>query len=127
VQCRDGTVLDAEIHGSVADIAGDRVLIGAAVDVSTHLDLARKLSDRERYFRALTEHISDVIFIIGPAGNVHYVSPSIEQHLGGHWTDWLECSLIERIHDDDRERFALALRKLPSIASFGRRSFASGT
>jgi PAS domain S-box-containing protein len=119
----DGTLLDAEIHGSVADIDSGRIAIGAAVDIAARLELSRKLNEREQYFRALTEHISDVIAILDPLGSVEYVNPSVELHLGGHWTDWLERSLIDAIHPDDRERFARVLNELLSTHSFGPEEF----
>jgi two-component system, NtrC family, sensor histidine kinase AtoS len=120
---RDGTLIDAEIHGSVADIDSGRIAIGAAVDIAPHLDLSRRLSEHEQYFRALTEGISDVIFIADPLGTITYVSQSVQEHLGGHWTDWLDRTLIDAVHPDDRERFSGAFHALLSSRSFGPEEF----
>ncbi len=120
---RDGTLLDVEIHGSVADIDSGRIAIGAAVQVAPHLELSRKLNEREQYFRALTEGISDVIFIVDPLGTVTYVSRSVQEHLGGHWTDWLDRPLIDIVHPDDRERFSRAFSAVLSSRSFGPEEF----
>jgi two-component system, NtrC family, sensor histidine kinase AtoS len=118
-RCRDGRLIDAEIYGSVADVDSGRIAIGAAVNVAPHLELSRKLNDHEQYFRALTEGISDVIFIVDPLGTVTYVSQSVQEHFGGHWTDWLDRPLIDVIHPDDRERFSRAFDSLLSSHSFG--------
>jgi PAS domain S-box-containing protein len=120
---RDGTLVDAEIHGSEADIDGRRVAIGAAVRVAPHLELSRQLNEREQYFRALTEGISDVIFILDPLGVVTYVSQSVEKHLGGHSTDWHDRPLIDVVHPDDRERFSRALNAVLAAGSFGPEEF----
>ncbi len=120
---RDGTLIDAEIYGSVADVESGRIAIGAAVEVAPHLELSRQSSDREQYFRALTEGMSDVIFIVDPLGTVTYVSQSVQDHLGGHWTDWLDRQLIEIVHPDHRERFSRAFNALLTSRSFGPEEF----
>lgn len=109
VRRRDGTFVDAEVHGSVADIDSGRVVIGAAVDIAAHHDLSRPLTAREDYCRALTVSISDVIAVVNPLGIVTFVSESVQQVLGGHWTDWLDRRLAEVVHRDDQERFSRAL------------------
>jgi PAS domain S-box-containing protein len=126
-RCRDGTLVDAEIHGSEADIDSRRVAIGAAVRVAPHLELSRKLNEREQYFRALTEGISDVIFVLDPLGTVTFVSRSVQEHLGGHWTDRLDRPLIDIVHPDDRERFSRALNTVLSSRSFGPEEFCMRT
>jgi len=84
VRCRDGTLLDAEVHGPVTEFDGERIVIGIAVDMTAHLASARKLIEREEYFRALTENIADVIAILDSAGRVTYVKPSVNRTLGWH-------------------------------------------
>jgi len=120
---RDGTLIDAEIHASVADIESGRLAIGVATNVAPHMELSRKLNEREQYFRSLTEGISDVIFVLDPLGTVTYVSQSIREYLGGQWTDWVGRSLVDVIHPDDRERFSRALNDLVSSRSFGPEEF----
>ena len=120
---RDGTLIDAEVYGSVADIDSGRIAIGAAVDIAPHLDLSRRGNEREQYFRALTAGISDVIFIVDPLGKVTYVSQSVQEHLGGHWTDWLDRSLADVVHPDDRERFSRAFDALLSSRSLAAEEF----
>ena len=126
-RCRDGRLIDAEIYGSVADLESGRIAIGAAVNVAPHLELSRKLNDREQYFRALTEGISDVIFIVDPLGTVTYVSQSVHEHFGGHWTDWLDRPFIEVIHPRDRERFSPAFDSLLTAHPFGPEEFCMRT
>lgn len=123
VRRKDGRLLDAEVHGSQADIDGGRVLIGVGMEIGEHLELSRKLTDREQYFRALTEHIADVIVLLNAAGRIDYVSESVQRLLGDHWTNWLERDLAERIHPDDRDRFSAAIRDLVSGDSFGPEEF----
>lgn len=120
---RDGTVVEAEIHGSSADVDRHRVLIGAALEISRDSDPSRSLSDREQYFRALTEGISDVIAIVDPLGRITYMSPSVEQYLGGRWAEWVDRLLIASVHPTDRARFSRVLDDLLVTRSFGPEPF----
>ncbi|MEA2570400.1 MAG: two-component system, cell cycle sensor histidine kinase and response regulator CckA [Acidobacteriota bacterium] len=109
VQCRDGRELDAEVHGSVADIEGARIVIGAAVDVTTHVALNRQLREREEYFRALTDHLSDIIAIVSREGVLTYVSPSIKRVLGHEPEELLGTVHWANIHPEDQKRLSDAL------------------
>jgi PAS domain S-box-containing protein len=51
VKCRDGSTLDAEIHGAVTDLEGGRIVLGAVVDVTAQIAVNRQLREREKYFR----------------------------------------------------------------------------
>lgn len=117
VRRRDGVVLDAEIHGSAVEVSGKRVLLGAAVDVSAHHGLTRKVMDREEYFRALTNDISDVVVITDPLGTIVYLSASVERRLGSQWSSWIDEKLVDRMHPEDRERFSSFFGNLLSAGS----------
>ena len=105
VRCRDGTILDAEIHGSVVTVDGRRVLIGVAVDVSEHARERRRVQEREEYFRALTENASDVTVILDETGVISYVTPSAERVFGMTPDELTGTKFDARIHPDDRDRF----------------------
>src|SRR5688572_17682132 len=75
LRCRDGRTIETEIHSSVAHVAGQRVIVGAAVDVTARCSTARQIAEREEYFRALTENVSDIIAILDAEGITKYVSP----------------------------------------------------
>jgi len=119
VRCRDGKLLDAEVHGSVTEFEGERIVIGTAVDMTAHVASTRKVIEREEYFRALTENIADVIAILDSAGRVTYVNPSVTRILGGHWTNLLNKPFFERVHAEDRESFSRAVLELKHKRSFG--------
>lgn len=116
VRRKDGTILQAEVHGSVADHAGGRIVIGAAVDVTSHMANHRQLRDREEYFRALTDHLSDVIAIIDGDHNVTYLNSCVERILGYRREELIGREFPDafRLHPDDRERLMNALQELVS-------------
>lgn len=118
VRCRDGTLLDAEMFSSVTDFDGARIVIGAAVDVTKQVAVSGRLREREEYFRALTDHVTDVIAIISNEHVLTYVSPSVERVLGSPPEELLGKVSWARLHADDHERFSAALANLAGSHAF---------
>jgi two-component system, cell cycle sensor histidine kinase and response regulator CckA len=118
VRCRDGTVLDAEVHSSIADLASGRLVIGVAIDVTSQTAASWQLREREEYFRALTDHLSDVIAIINSDGVLTYVSPSVERVLGHPPEDLLARTGWANVHPSDAERFSAAVSALARHGKF---------
>ena len=82
VRCHDGTVIDAEIHGSITIVEGERFVVGVAVDVTNQTASHGHLREREEYFRALTDHARDLVAIASSDHVLTYVSPSVTRVLG---------------------------------------------
>jgi two-component system cell cycle sensor histidine kinase/response regulator CckA len=118
VRCRGGTVLDAEVHSSIADLASGRLVIGVAIDVTTQTATSWQLREREEYFRALTDHLSDVIAIINSDGVLTYVSPSVARVLGDRPEDLLAATTWATVHPSDAERFSAAMSALARHGKF---------
>jgi two-component system, cell cycle sensor histidine kinase and response regulator CckA len=118
VRCREGTLLDAEVHSSIADLASGRLVIGVAIDVTTQAATNWLLREREEYFRALTDHLSDVIVIINSDGVLTYVSPSVERVLGDRPEDLLATTTWCTLHPSDVDRFSAAMSALARHGKF---------
>jgi two-component system cell cycle sensor histidine kinase/response regulator CckA len=118
VRCRDGRLLDAEIHGSVADLEEGRIVIGAAVDVTRQMAANQLLREREEYFRTLTDQLSDIIAIVSRDRVLTYASPSIQRVLGHEPEELIGTTTWVTVHPDDRERFSVALRDLAGGSVF---------
>lgn len=123
VRCRDGSLLDAEVYSSVADIGGERVVIGAAVDMTSHMTAHRELRRYEEYFRALAENVSDVIEIVGSDGLLTYVSPSLQRVLGYVPEEKVGRPALEGIHPEDQSRLASALAGMAEGDAIGPEEF----
>ncbi|MCB8947821.1 MAG: response regulator [Ardenticatenaceae bacterium] len=74
----------------------------------------RRLQQRERYFRALIENVSEIIVTLDALGQVSYVSPAITRILGFSPDEFEGSVAFEMLHPDDRRegetRFALLLQ-----------------
>ena len=118
VRRRDGTVMEAAVHSSIADTGAGRVVIGVAVDITTEMASRRRLAEREEYFRALTEHLSDVVAIVSANHVLAYISPSSARVLGYAPEELLGKVTWATIHPDDAMAFFAALSKLAVGGAF---------
>jgi PAS domain S-box-containing protein len=72
----------------------------------------QKLADENARFRALTEHSSDAVTLVGPDGTVLYSSPSSHRVLGYEPEEFVGRSGFEIVHPDDLERIKARLGEL---------------
>lgn len=118
VRCRDGTVLDAEIHSAIAGTGSGRMVVGVAVDMTTQVASSRHLTEREEYLRALTEHLSEVIAIVSRDCVLIYISPSVARVLGYEPDELLGRATWATVHSDDAGPFRAALLELARGGAF---------
>jgi PAS domain S-box-containing protein len=72
----------------------------------------QKLAEENARFRALTEHSSDAVTLVGADGTVLYSSPSSRGILGYEPDEFVGRSGFELVHPDDRERIGARLVEL---------------
>ena len=102
--------------GAVSPLGADQVVL-VGRDITDHRRAAEALAASERRFRALVEHASDVIMLLGRDGDVLYASQSTEPVLGYGSTENVGRSAFELVHPDDRahalELFAQLMQTKP--------------
>ena len=103
IRKKDGNIMHAEVHGSVAVVEGGRLVIGTAVDVTAQHEAEKQLRDREEFFRIITESIGDVVLVVNAAGMVTYISGSVENVLGYSVAERWGKRAFETVHPDDVE------------------------
>ncbi len=81
---------------------GDDAVVWVARDVTDRKQAAERQRASEERFRALVEHSSEVITLLGADGSVLYSSQSAVPVLGYGPTENLGRSAFELIHPDDR-------------------------
>ena len=109
-------MLDAVIVGSVAltTLVVARQVV--AVRESSRL-LAESTARRsEARFSSLIQNSSDVVAVVGLDGVVSYLTPSVERMFGYEPTDLVGSSLIDLAHPDDRQRAAIYVAEVVSMA-----------
>jgi PAS domain S-box-containing protein len=78
------------------------------------------LRAREQRFRSLIENVTDVIILLDTEAVAHYVSPSMERVFGYPPEAWLNHTVLDFVHPDNRARvivFARQALQQPGIAS----------
>lgn len=70
----------AEFARLLAELGHKNLLL--ARDMARRQQAELALSETEQRFRALIEHATDIIIVIGPDRQIHYVSPSVKWILG---------------------------------------------
>ncbi len=101
---RIGGVWDSRLL-PVWDAAGHvSGLIGVTVDVRERVEAEDALRASEARFRALSEHVSDIVAILETNGTIRYASPSYARVLGYQPEDLVGTPLLHYTHPDDREQ-----------------------
>jgi len=84
-------------------------------DALTSMLALRDLQDSENMFRAITENSSDATFILDPAGNCVYASPSARSLFALPGADLKGLSPDAYIHPDDLEMFYRVLGRAMTL------------
>jgi PAS domain S-box-containing protein len=87
--------------GAVSPLGADQVVL-VGRDITDRRRAAEGVAASERRFRALVEHSSDVIMLLGPDGAVLYASQSTQLVLGYGSTENIGRSAFDLVHPDDR-------------------------
>jgi PAS domain S-box-containing protein len=77
------------------------------------------LREREEHFRALVQHASDIIMVIGTDANLRYVSPAFEAILGYPSDEAIGMKGLEFAHPDDIDTLRLAITEQATIPGAG--------
>jgi len=123
VRSRDGRVLDAEIHGSVAETGGGRLVIGMAFDVTARIDAERRLREREEFLRIITANIADIVLIVDAGGILTYISGSVENVLGHSVSERQGQRAFETIHPDDADALQAHIKAFAASERLERAEF----
>src|SRR5438552_1296149 len=84
-------------------MSGDQVVL-VGRDITERKRAAERLRASEQRFRALVEHSSDVIMLLGSDGAILYASQSTRPVLGYASTENVGRSAFDLVHADDRAR-----------------------
>jgi len=82
-------------------VSGEWDILAIIRDISKEKQALEALSEREAYFRALIENISDVITVLNMDGTVRFQSSSIERVLGYKVDDMVGRNAFDFMHPDD--------------------------
>jgi diguanylate cyclase (GGDEF)-like protein/PAS domain S-box-containing protein len=93
----------------VDDGPGDPYVLATITDVSAQVEVQQALDRSDAWFRALLQHQSDIVTVVGFDGMVHYISPNCERLLGFCADELIGTSGLDNIHPDDADALVEAL------------------
>src|SRR5256884_1562364 len=111
--------------GAISPMSGDQVVL-VGRDITERKRAAERLRASEQRFRALVEHSSDVIMLLGSDGAILYASQSTQPVLGYASTENVGRSAFDLVHPDDRakllERFGDSMQRPGHLVTPGLRA-----
>ncbi len=105
IQFHDGQYRTLEVIGR--NMLHDEAIKGFIInfrDITDQQRTENELAQKEKYFRALIEHSSDVTSLVDENVKFRYVSPAVERMLGYSPEEILQVSGADLVHPDDAER-----------------------
>ncbi len=100
---KDGGFRWIEVYARLT-LAADGTVIGTTGtlnDITERKRAEAALQRSEEYFRALTEHASDIISIVEEDGTRRYISPSVKRILGYKPEELIGMNAFALMHPDD--------------------------
>ncbi|MFB1497374.1 PAS domain S-box protein [Thiocapsa sp. N5-Cardenillas] len=114
VQGVDGVqrILRAEGRAHFADDGTPLRFSGTAIDITSQRAVEDTLRAQEERYRLVVENIEDLVVRTDAQGRFQYVSPSYCRLFGRDEAELIGHHFMPRVHPDDRERTAEAMRAL---------------
>ncbi len=85
-----------------------RTALGFSMDITERRKQEARVDETNQWYSQLLDHVSDYVMVVDDAGEIDYISPSIE-HVMGYTPKEIEGqSAFEFVHEDDREKAAAA-------------------
>ncbi|MEO8605665.1 MAG: PAS domain S-box protein, partial [bacterium] len=114
---RSGDVRWVDYSATVVLWEGEPAILGTAFDITERRRAERHQLERERRFRALIEHSSDLVSIVSADAQVIYVGPSLQRVLGFLPEAWEGQSIFCFVHADDHARCRNGLAQIAAPGS----------
>lgn len=97
-EIKTGVLTVSKIH---EQLTGEEYLLGQVLDITEKKHMENALKYREKKYRLLAEHSSDIIMLHKVDFSCLYISPSVKTVLGYQPEEMIEKSPLELIHPDD--------------------------
>ncbi|KGX91272.1 PAS domain-containing protein [Pontibacillus marinus] len=99
---KDGNTIDV-ISSYTPILENGKFLGGVAMykDITEFKRMAEQLRDSELRYRQIADHLSDLVTVIDPTGNILYASPSHKDTLGLSPEFYVNKSILTFAHGDD--------------------------
>lgn len=101
---KDGDIFLAEVHSSLIEIGGTKVVQAVVRDISERREGELKLRESEERYRELVEKAGAAVFIDDRAGRLQYCNKRLAELFGYSSQEMREKEIWSLIHPDDVSR-----------------------
>ena len=108
---KDGSTFWVEVSPKLIFIEGEKQIMASVQDITDRLNTEKELRERERKYRLLAEHSSDVIAALDSNLKPIYISPSAQTLYGYSESDFLHKSIFDIVYKDDLEALQVAMQE----------------
>jgi diguanylate cyclase (GGDEF)-like protein/PAS domain S-box-containing protein len=99
----DGEPVWVQYDSVLVEDAPEPYVLATFTDVSAQVESQQALDRSDVWFRALLQHQSDIVTVVGFDALVHYISPNCERLLGYSADELIGTSALDKIHPDDAD------------------------
>ena len=97
---KDGSIVTVEIRTHPVRIAGQRLVLGIARDISVRKQAEKSLQESEERFRDLFDNAHDLVQSIGADGHFRYVNRAWLETLGYTSAEMSKLTIYDVLHPD---------------------------
>jgi len=109
---KDGSIVPVEIHTHPVRIAGQRLVLGIARDVSARKQAEKSLQESEERFRDLLDNAHDLVQSVGRDGRLRYVNRAWLKTLGYTRDEMTKLSIHDVLHPDFHSQYKEIVQRL---------------
>ena len=117
---KDGSIVPVEIRTHPVRIAGQRLVLGIARDVSARKQAEKSLQESEERFRDLFDNAHDLVQSIGPDGRFRYVNRAWLKTLGYTRDEMAGLTMHDVLHPDFHSQFMAIFQPLSADEKIAR-------
>jgi len=110
-RAKDGSEVMTRYSAEVLDISGETCILSLFVDTTEQKVAEEALKKSEKYFKAITESATDVLFIVDEKNIIKYATPSVAWVLGFLPEELIGKTAADLIFPDDLPRAAADFRE----------------
>lgn len=103
---RNGEIMYVNVQGTTVRYEGKNARLVVVVNLTEKMRTQKALERSERRFKALAQEGSDMIAILSPEGDYHYVNPNSKAIIGVPSEFYIGKNAFEFIHEEDKAMFA---------------------
>ncbi|MFP4527028.1 MAG: PAS domain S-box protein, partial [Candidatus Kapaibacterium sp.] len=103
--CKDGSIMEIEIHSSMVEFEGQQVVLSIVRDVTERREMESALRKSEERYQMLFEQATEGIFVTNSSGDFIQVNPAACELMGHSPAEFGKMNIKDILFEKDFARF----------------------